>query len=316
MASMNFAGGATTSQTDDYPGNREDTSQINTDEREKIKILLTKIEQWKQKANDNETFVTLTYAQTLDGMIATSCNVAISCEESFLFTHGIRSIHDAILIGGNTLYTDNPRLNNRLWKEKNGEKLQPIPVVLDTELRNVLRMVRNGTVIKAFENSRGCVICCCRDAYEEFGEEIMKAAPSSLNELAPVRLLVCERNDAQPNKSKKNGLNLKSVLRNLYEETGIKSVMVEGGSSIISAFVSNEEKLVDCVCVTIAPKMFGNFNGLNALSCVDLRRQVNGKSIHQMLEFDSSTLIWANVGSDCIFLAPCPKHITISSEGS
>ena len=78
MASMNFAGGATTSQTDDYPGNQEDTSQINTDEREKIKILLTKIEQWKRKANDNETFVTLTYAQTLDGMIATSCNVAHS----------------------------------------------------------------------------------------------------------------------------------------------------------------------------------------------------------------------------------------------
>jgi len=302
---------------------------INESLQERIEGLIAMIEKWKEKSNEYETFVTLTYAQTLDGMIATSnktkffnngekdmsssSNLVISCEESFLMTHALRSIHDAILVGGNTLYADNPRLNNRLWKDKTGEKLQPIPVVLDTELRNVLRIIREGNSIKASKNRR-CIVCCSRDAYEEYGNEIMNTISSSKHKSSTIQLLVCERNKihdvGREGKVRSGkGLDLKCVLQKLYKEYGIKSLMVEGGASIISEFAANAEECVDCVCVVIAPKMFGGVRGLNALNGANLVKQCNDERTHQMLEYDADSLIWTKLGADCVFLAPCPKYM-------
>ena len=62
----------------------------------------------------------VTYAQTLDGSIAvnyaskeeklkSSSNLLLSCPDAFRLTHALRANFDAILVGGNTLSTDNPR---------------------------------------------------------------------------------------------------------------------------------------------------------------------------------------------------------------
>ena len=77
---------------------------------------------------------------------SSSSNLPISCPESLLHTHGLRSIHDAIMIGGNTMVTDNPSLTNRHWKNNNNnnddtiggdkdQQRQPRPVVLDSSLK-------------------------------------------------------------------------------------------------------------------------------------------------------------------------------------
>ncbi|CAM9228488.1 unnamed protein product [Pylaiella littoralis] len=62
-------------------------------------------------------FVTLTYAQSIDGSIAGAdkSQVCLSGPESRTMTHGLRSIHDAILVGAGTVRQDNPRLNVRHW---------------------------------------------------------------------------------------------------------------------------------------------------------------------------------------------------------
>jgi riboflavin biosynthesis pyrimidine reductase len=60
--------------------------------------------------------VTLTYAQTLDGCIATAerRTLAISSPSSQVLTHRLRARHDALLVGVGTVLADNPRLTVRL----------------------------------------------------------------------------------------------------------------------------------------------------------------------------------------------------------
>ena len=61
-------------------------------------------------------FVTVCYAQTLDGSISTESGetLLISGPESMRLTHQLRAVHDGILVGVNTVLADNPRLNVRL----------------------------------------------------------------------------------------------------------------------------------------------------------------------------------------------------------
>lgn len=60
--------------------------------------------------------VTLTYAQSLDGSIAARPGhpLAISGPASQTFTHALRAVHDAILVGIGTVLADNPALTVRL----------------------------------------------------------------------------------------------------------------------------------------------------------------------------------------------------------
>ena len=62
-------------------------------------------------------FVTLTYAQSLDGSIAYKQGESfpISGKESMTMTHRLRTEHDAILVGIGTLLADNPRLTAQDW---------------------------------------------------------------------------------------------------------------------------------------------------------------------------------------------------------
>lgn len=61
----------------------------------------------------DKVHVTLTYAQSLDARIAGKNGTALrlSCDESMLLTHWMRTRHDAILVGIGTALNDNPQLN-------------------------------------------------------------------------------------------------------------------------------------------------------------------------------------------------------------
>src|SRR5690606_10285843 len=77
-------------------------------------------------------FVTLSYAQSLDGSIAIRSGepLVLSGPESLCFTHHLRSIHDGILVGIGTVLSDDPQLTVRHCE---GES--PQPIVLDSQLR-------------------------------------------------------------------------------------------------------------------------------------------------------------------------------------
>ncbi len=70
------------------------------------------IEGFAKRIVHNEAFCTLKFAQSLDGKIAaadgTSCY--ISSSQSRAYAHILRSRHDAIIVGANTIFRDNPQL--------------------------------------------------------------------------------------------------------------------------------------------------------------------------------------------------------------
>jgi riboflavin-specific deaminase-like protein len=243
-------------------------------------------------------FVTLTYAQSLDGKIAivrsttedkypkkvTSSNFVISSHESLILTHALRSMHDAILVGGKTLAIDNPRLNNRLWKQPQSLQAhhqQPRPVVLDSALQYVSLL---GNDLRANNN---LIVCCTKDAAKSYQQR----SNNIQNEELSLTLLPCQTQEFSQH------LDLQDVLRQLKKRYGIQSVMVEGGASVISSFV--RERLVDFQCVTISPKLLGE-NGLPSIGHLSA---VDGSECIEI-----GPLMSICLGPDCVVFSKWKHH--------
>ncbi|WP_294156741.1 bifunctional diaminohydroxyphosphoribosylaminopyrimidine deaminase/5-amino-6-(5-phosphoribosylamino)uracil reductase RibD [uncultured Selenomonas sp.] len=82
-------------------------------------------------------FVTMKYAMTLDGKIATRTGDSqwISCEASRRYVHALRDRSDAILCGIGTVLADNPSLTTRLQGRKGKN---PMRVIVDSQARTPL----------------------------------------------------------------------------------------------------------------------------------------------------------------------------------
>ena len=179
-------------------------------------------------------YVHLKAAITLDGKIATRSYDSrwISCEESRRWVHKKRTQVDAVLIGVNTAIKDNPRLNSRL------EKITyPKRVILDTDFQissNLNMFSEKGETIIITTNIKN-------NKLEEFKNKNIK-------------IIVC--------KNKENQIDLKDALRKLGE-IGITSILVEGGGSIFSSFIS--KSLVDRFYFFIAPKIIGDNNAISVM---------------------------------------------------
>jgi diaminohydroxyphosphoribosylaminopyrimidine deaminase/5-amino-6-(5-phosphoribosylamino)uracil reductase len=74
-------------------------------------------------------YVTLKFAQTKDGFLGIKHqDTKISNELSKRYVHQLRAAHQAILVGKNTVLSDNPELNVRHWNGKN-----PVRIALGNE---------------------------------------------------------------------------------------------------------------------------------------------------------------------------------------
>ena len=85
--------------------------------------------------NKKRPFIILKWAETKDGFVAPESKneqkpVFISNKYSQQLVHKLRSKEHAILVGTNTVFADNPKLNVRSWFGEN-----PIRIVLDRSLR-------------------------------------------------------------------------------------------------------------------------------------------------------------------------------------
>ena len=182
-------------------------------------------------------FVTVSYAQSIDGSIATRRRrpLPISGAAAMGMTHGLRTLHDGILVGIETVLADDPRLTVRLV-----EGPQPQPVVLDTRLRTPTQ-------------SRLLQRRDCRSWL--VGAEDTPAARVEAMTHAGAEVLPCRR-DAE------NGrLDLRRTLALLHER-GLRRLMVEGGARVITSFI--RAQLVDLFIITIAPKLVGGLQVLAA----------------------------------------------------
>jgi diaminohydroxyphosphoribosylaminopyrimidine deaminase/5-amino-6-(5-phosphoribosylamino)uracil reductase len=100
-------------------------------------------------------FVTAKFAMSLDGKIATRTGESrwITGENARAHGHRLRHIHDAILVGVNTVIADDPELSVRL----NGARSrQPLRVVVDSHLRirQSARIIGPNTLIAATRAGR------------------------------------------------------------------------------------------------------------------------------------------------------------------
>jgi diaminohydroxyphosphoribosylaminopyrimidine deaminase / 5-amino-6-(5-phosphoribosylamino)uracil reductase len=209
-------------------------------------------------------FITLKYAQTLDGRIATATGHShwISSPPSLRLAHKLRATHDAILVGAGTVLMDDPELTVRLVKGKN-----PLRIVLDSSLCIPL----TAKILKNQDLARTLVVASPDAPPEKY---------EALHEMDIDTLSVDETADGR--------INLRKLLRALGGKN-IASVLIEGGATVITSIL--KEKLADRLIVVVAPKIIGK--GIEAVGDLDIQ------SIDEAIRFSRCRTM--KKGDDIIF---------------
>lgn len=178
-------------------------------------------------------FVTLKYAMTLDGKVATVTGDSrwISSEASRRYAHRLRARYAAVLVGIGTVLHDDPQLTVRRC-----EGPDPARIVLDSRGRipphsKILRVESEApTVIATVEMS---------PEHERALKELDASPPIEIWRLPP---------------GPEGRVDLPALLRRLGERAW-DSLLVEGGPTVAASFV--EQGLVDKVVAFVAPKLVG-----------------------------------------------------------
>lgn len=173
-------------------------------------------------------FCILKTGMTIDGKIATVKGESrwITGEKSRMQVHRLRHEADAIMVGINTVITDNPSLNPCL----NGEK-EPLKIIVDSRLRIPL----SSRVFK--ENPRKVIVATTKQADKSVIKNIERLG---------AQVLVCP--------AKENRVDLKWLIARLGE-MNIAFLLIEAGSTL--AFSVIRERIVDKMIFFIAPKILG-----------------------------------------------------------
>ncbi len=202
-------------------------------------------------------WITLTYAQSLDGSVAGAQaeRLRLSGDESLTLTHRLRAAHDSILVGVGTVLADDPHLTLRFASGR-----QPQPIVLDSRLRTPPQAA-------LLQHPRPVWLAAGPDASPEAAEVLRQAGAVILG--FPL--------------DSSGGIDLSALFAGLRQR-GIQRVMVEGGASVISAFVA--ARLVDMLVLTIAPVIIGGL------------RPFQSSNAHPLAHVPHPR--WAQAGADMI----------------
>ncbi|WP_288906570.1 bifunctional diaminohydroxyphosphoribosylaminopyrimidine deaminase/5-amino-6-(5-phosphoribosylamino)uracil reductase RibD [uncultured Megasphaera sp.] len=188
-------------------------------------------------------FIAVKLAQSLDGCTASRTGRSQWITNDWARSHGhyLRSTYDAILVGIHTVETDNPLLTSRIRRDDHDAPHQPIRVVLDTKGRISLKslVVTDKTTTTIVVTTFLCPV------------EKMRALKR-----AGVKILLAPLHDGKC-------VDLPAALNLLYREEGIRSILVEGGSTIHGSFF--DHKLVDKVYAFIGNKVIGGEKATTAV---------------------------------------------------
>ncbi len=187
-------------------------------------------------------YVTVKWAQTLDGNIATAQGRSrwISSPESLKLAHRLRATHDAILVGVNTVLQDNPELTTRLVKGRN-----PVRVILDSKLRIPLdsKVLMNQSAARTLVASTPAAPEEKLSTLKKQGIEVLTLPTDSSSRV-----------------------DLKALLKTLARRQ-ISSVLIEGGAEVITSFL--QLGLADKIICIIAPKLMGA--GVSPLTYLNIK---------------------------------------------
>jgi diaminohydroxyphosphoribosylaminopyrimidine deaminase/5-amino-6-(5-phosphoribosylamino)uracil reductase len=172
----------------------------------------------------------------LDGRIATRTGDSkwITGEASRKYVHELRHAADAIMVGINTIKTDNPSLTTRL-EDKNG--VDPKRIILDTNLSiaedsKVLQIASKSDTIIITGNSK---LSEKRNRLEKMGVHIIDVD------------------------IKESRIDLNRLMTRLGQ-LEITSLLVEGGGQVAAS--SLKADIVDKVCFFYAPKILAGDDGV------------------------------------------------------
>lgn len=208
-------------------------------------------------------FVTLTWAQSLNGVIAGPKRerIRLSSDGALRMTHALRTLHQGILVGIGTILADDPLLSARLV-----DGPSPRPVILDARLRTPLDA-------RIWRNPKPPIIAAHNPAPARAAPLIERGAA-----ILDVPLDEAGRLDLH-------------VLLHLLHSLGITSLMVEGGAQVIGDFL--RRRLVDQVVITISPRFE---TGIGAVAAAgDVAPLPVGASLPSLTH-----VTWSTVDNDLI----------------
>lgn len=243
----------------------------------------------------HKPFVTIKSAMSLDGKIATFTGQSqwITNESSRKDGHILRASHDAMLVGIGTILADDPLLNCRLTRDELYEALidrhdvsidntlevhQPDIIILDSQ-------GRTPTDAKVFTiPNRKVIIYVAKGCPEQ--RRIALANVGAIVEELPIKSVRQGRTTDVAIDIKK--IDIQACLEHLGEQE-YTSVLVEGGSTIISSFV--ESLAFDKIVTYIGNLVIGGANSTAAVGGTGFA------TLHEAptLEFASSRILDNNI---------------------
>lgn len=179
-------------------------------------------------------FVHLKMAMSLDGRISlgNSISTMLSGENALRRVHELRHESDAILVGGNTAFIDDPSLTDRSGRPR---RRKLVRVILD----NRLRIPLEADVVRTAHETPTIVV-------SNSGDEEKRAKLKT----SGVDLIRADARD------------LKAVLEELRKRE-LQSVLVEGGTEVAGAFCDAE--LIDKLTFIVAPLIIGGKDAPTAI---------------------------------------------------
>jgi len=188
------------------------------------------IQPWAKYVTEHTSFVTLKLAISLDGRIATRTGASkwITCPEARVKVQTLRAHHDAVMVGINTVLTDNPRLTVRDVPGRN-----PIRVVVDSKLRLPL----TSQVVQTAHEIPTCVVttaaapATAEGALTQLGVRVIRVPATAEGRCDPV------------------------VMFRELAAREVVSVMAEGGSELAGSLLAH--RLPDQLHVFMAPLLLG-----------------------------------------------------------
>jgi riboflavin-specific deaminase-like protein len=179
-----------------------------------------------RRRGPHDSFAIGHLAQSLDGRIATNGGVSrwLSGVADLLHTHRMRALSDAVLVGVNTVFHDNPRLTVRRCAGRH-----PVRVVIDPERR------LDGSQHVFTDDAAPTMLLTAADRTrggEALGCAEIVAVPRDGNCLDP------------------------HEIRRLLARRGLNWLFVEGGGITVSRFLA--ARALDRLQITVAPVLLGS----------------------------------------------------------
>jgi riboflavin biosynthesis pyrimidine reductase len=197
--------------------------------------------------------ITVSYAQSLDGRIATATGDSrwISCSRTLTLAHRLRRDHEVILVGIGTVLRDDPELSCRLKRSSRS----PVRVILDSRLR----LPPDSTIVRTCKTYRTIVYTLedTADSGAEGAAVVDMMAGTAASDAAAGRRVDLERAGVEVCEAGADAQGRVSVVDVVEDlaNRGFRSIFVEGGGQVITSFL--RAGLVHRMIVITAPLLIG-----------------------------------------------------------